>query len=109
MIQTPIIDATLQNHHGYGHEYITDKNVRITLTIFVNYPRHFYQLPSPFLQITLATPTTTLWISIVAISNYPRHLIYVLSAITELHVHVFSRLCIHISGSIIADHMSGYG
>ena len=36
-------------------------------------------------------------------------LIYFLNAITGLHFHEFLKLCIHISGGIIADHMSGYG
>ena len=47
MIQTPIIEATQQKHHGYDHEYLTDEKRE-------NYPRHFYELPSPFLRITLA-------------------------------------------------------
>ena len=54
MIQTPIVEATQQNHHGYDHEYLTDRNVRITLAIFTNYLRHFCELPSLFVQITLA-------------------------------------------------------
>ena len=55
MIQTPIVEATQQNHNGYDHEYLTDRNVRITLAIF-------YELPSPFLRITLAI-----------FANFPRH------------------------------------
>ena len=56
-----------------------------------------------------ATHTTTLWITLASISTHTRHLIYFLSAITGLHVHGFLELCFHTSGSIIADHMSGYG
>ena len=48
------VDATQQNHHEYDHEYITDKNVRIALAIFTNYPRHLSEVPSPLLRITLA-------------------------------------------------------
>ena len=62
MIQTPIVEATQQNHHGYDHEYLTDRNVRIARAIFTNYPRHFCELPSPFVRITLAI-----------CENYPRH------------------------------------
>ena len=83
--------------------------LQITLAIFANYPRHFYELPSPFVWITLATPTIALWITLASISNHPRHLIYFPSAITGLHVHEFFKSCFHTSGDIIADHMSGYG
>ena len=100
--QMQIVEETQQNHHGYDHEYLTDRNVRITLAIF-------YELPSPFLRITLATPTITLWNTLASISNHPRQLIYFPSAITELHVHEFLKLCFHTSGGIIADHMSDDG
>ena len=40
MIQTPIVDTTQQNHHEYDHESTTDKNVRIILANFANYPHH---------------------------------------------------------------------
>ena len=109
MIQTPIIEATQQNHHGYDHEYLTDRNVRITLAIFYELPPSLCELPSPFLRITLATPTKTLWNTLASISNHPRHLIYFPSAITELHVHECLKLLFHTSGGIIADHMSDYG
>ena len=109
MIQTPTVEVTQQNHHGYDHEYITDWNVKLILAIFTIYPRHFLRRTLAICANYLRHPHN---------NTLNHHILYIES---PSPFHLFSqrdyrvtrpwilKLCFHTSGEIIADRMSGYG
>ena len=72
-------------------------------------PSPFCELPSPFLWITLATPSISIWITLVSILNYPRHLVYFPSTITEFYEHFVVKICLYSNGNLISDHIVYFG